>query len=543
MPGRLIAARASDERGVALIVTLFLMAALSALAASLMYLSQTETYSTMNYTMMSQARYAGESGIEKTVNWLLNSYTLPGSTGSDLTSNYNMTNSPVTCSSGCTTTTGTCSYTPGGTPSGPCVVLSAVTGVNSNYPVSATATSFASAGTGTLTSGSAPIGYSAYAVLMSMQSVGTTVVQTWSIVSNGTVSGARTGQVQVISTLETPMIGVTGNGYAAFATGSGCGAITFSGSASTNSYDSSKLGTASYWSGGVVGSGHPVVNTTSNANVGTNGNLTDSGGTTINGKLYTPRTGVGTCNNGGGGVAGDADTQSGSATVTGGLVQLATTWYPTTPAAPVPTAPTTTQSFSHNTGCGSITQCSLPSGSGSPNILKITGGTGVGTATLLGNVTLSSDVVLHLGAAGGCSPACYYTINSLAISGGASLVIDGGPVIINIAGNSVTGSNKAFDLSGGGVANSTFVPSNLQINYAGTQPVNASGGTSNAALIDAPNAPATLSGGADFYGAILAATLTDSGGTAIHYDQQLNSMYSTQSTGNPLLTSFSWKKY
>ena len=105
---RSVSARASDERGVALIITLFLMAALSALAASLMFLSQTETYSTMNYTMMSQARYAGESGIEKTVNYLLNSYTLPSASGSDPTSNYDMTKSPVTCTSGCTTTTGTC---------------------------------------------------------------------------------------------------------------------------------------------------------------------------------------------------------------------------------------------------------------------------------------------------------------------------------------------------------------------------------------------------------------------------------------------------
>lgn len=239
MPARqLLRARGSDERGVALIVTLFLMAALSALAASLMFLSQTETYSTMNYTMMSQARYAGESGIEKTVNWLLNTYTLPTSTGTDLTSNYDMTQSPVKCVSGCSTTSGTCTYSPGGTPSGPCVVLSSMTGVTANYPVLATSNAYGTAGAGTLSSGASAIGFSTYAVLMSMQSVGTTVVQTWSIVSKGTVTGARTATVNVISTLETPMIGVTGNSYAAFATGSGCGAITFTGSANTNSFDS-----------------------------------------------------------------------------------------------------------------------------------------------------------------------------------------------------------------------------------------------------------------------------------------------------------------
>jgi hypothetical protein len=446
----------------------------------------------------------------------------------------------VTCTSGCTTTSGTCAYTPGSAPTGPCIVLSAMGGVTSNYPVATTSSAFATAATGTLSSGASNIGFSSYAVLMSMQAVGTTVVQTWSIVSNGTVSGARTAQVQVISTLETPLIGVTGNSYSAFATGSVCGAITFSGSAATNSYDSTKLGTASYWSGGSVGSGHPLINTSSPANVGTNGNLTDSGGATINGKLYTPRTGVGTCNNGGGGVAGDALTQSGSATVTGGLVQLASTWYPTTPSAPTPLPGTATQSSSHNTGCTGYTNCTLPSGAGNPNIVKISGGNSVASATLLGNVTISSDVVFHVGAASGCP--CYYTVNSFNISGGASLVIDGGPVIINVAGTGISSGN-VLTLSGGGVANSTFVASNLQINYAGTSPVSLSGGTASAAIINTPNADVTLSGGADFYGTLLTKTLNDSGGTAIHYDQALSSMFSSESTGNPLLTSFSWKKY
>ena len=48
------------ERGIALILTLFLVSALSVLAAALMFLSQTETYASMNYQMMSQSRYAAE---------------------------------------------------------------------------------------------------------------------------------------------------------------------------------------------------------------------------------------------------------------------------------------------------------------------------------------------------------------------------------------------------------------------------------------------------------------------------------------------------
>ena len=56
------------------------MSAMSVLAASLMFLSQTETYASMNYRMMSQARYAGEAGVQKASDFLLDSaqYTVPG---------------------------------------------------------------------------------------------------------------------------------------------------------------------------------------------------------------------------------------------------------------------------------------------------------------------------------------------------------------------------------------------------------------------------------------------------------------------------------
>ena len=53
----------NNEQGVALVITLFLMASLSALAVSLMFLSQTETSASRNYRTMSQARYAGEAGV------------------------------------------------------------------------------------------------------------------------------------------------------------------------------------------------------------------------------------------------------------------------------------------------------------------------------------------------------------------------------------------------------------------------------------------------------------------------------------------------
>ena len=75
--------RLAEEKGIALVLSLFLMTAMSVLGASLMFLSQTETYSSMNYRLMSQARYGAEAGIHKAANYLIypSSYTPPANGG------------------------------------------------------------------------------------------------------------------------------------------------------------------------------------------------------------------------------------------------------------------------------------------------------------------------------------------------------------------------------------------------------------------------------------------------------------------------------
>jgi len=73
-----------NQRGIALVLALFLMSALSVLGASLMFLSQTETYASMNYRMMSQARYAAEAGIQKASNFLLDPTQYAAPTVADL---------------------------------------------------------------------------------------------------------------------------------------------------------------------------------------------------------------------------------------------------------------------------------------------------------------------------------------------------------------------------------------------------------------------------------------------------------------------------
>src|SRR5713226_10178176 len=69
----------TKERGVALILALILLLVLSVMAVSLMFLSQTETWSSLNYRLMSQARGGAEAGVNAAANFLMSTgYTPPG---------------------------------------------------------------------------------------------------------------------------------------------------------------------------------------------------------------------------------------------------------------------------------------------------------------------------------------------------------------------------------------------------------------------------------------------------------------------------------
>ena len=114
-----------NDEGIALVLALLFMLAFSSLGAAVMVLSRTETFSSLNYRMMSQARYGAESGVHKAAHYLLNTYALPGSLA-DPTSNYDTTVSPVT-------------YL------GQPVVLSAMSDVAANYPVTSVQAAFAAA--------------------------------------------------------------------------------------------------------------------------------------------------------------------------------------------------------------------------------------------------------------------------------------------------------------------------------------------------------------------------------------------------------------
>jgi hypothetical protein len=158
----------------ALVLSLLLTMTLSLAIASMLVMAQTETLSTTNYRLMSQARYGAESGVQITVNHLLNTYTPPpGVSNGDPITAYNTTVSPVTYN---------------GNP----VILSANANVTSNYPAAGVQTAFLNALQGSLPSGTTTVNFAPYARLLAMQQVptygGTTAtLQTWEIVSTGTI--------------------------------------------------------------------------------------------------------------------------------------------------------------------------------------------------------------------------------------------------------------------------------------------------------------------------------------------------------------------
>jgi Tfp pilus assembly protein PilX len=507
-----------SERGIALVLALFLMTALSVLGASLMFLSQTETYASLNYRMMSQARYGAEAAVQKASDFLLTNAPAPADFAA-----CDRTVSPVTC---------------GGNP----VVLKAgtFTGVNANYPVAATQTAFDTAAQGTLTAGTATLTYRSYATLVALQIFtsyggGTGVASTWRITADGGVQGAPKANVEILALIETPK--VPASSYGAFGTYNGCAALTFGGNVQINSYDSAS----------VSGATAPTMSN-SGGNVGTNGNLTITGSADVGGNLYTPRTGVGTCSAN----AVDGLTEGGSAQVHGSMVQL-----PAEIAYPDPTLPGPSLLPAVNLSTvDAVTTCPL---------LGLTTGVNcfINTATktitltmgppapgVIPSLSLSSSVQLVLTANGA---GTQYNFNSLQMTGGSQVGVkvtsSSDNVNVGIVGLNPDGSSIATPLQMEGTSDavitgcatcSQYDASLLQFLYAGTGEIKETGTAKMVGTVYAPKALFTLGGTGDVYGSILANKVNETGSGNIHYDRRL--LRDFYVTGHPMVGTFSWQR-
>jgi Tfp pilus assembly protein PilX len=525
----------NNERGVALILALFLTAALSVLAGSLMFLSQSETYASMNYRMMSQARYAAEAGVQKAGSFIFDQtqYQKPGTVPGDPLSNYNYTSSPVTLNS-----------------NNQPVVLSTTAGA-SNYPVNAVIASFQAAAQGTLNAGGTTVSYSTTARLLSMQTFdaygGTPsgspgVVQIWEITSLGTLSGSRSATVQVVALAEQPVW--PANSYGAFATANTCGALNFGGTTDVNSYDST----------GMTGTASPTISNTG-GNVGTNGNLTIGGSVDVYGNLYTPRTGVAACTAG----SVTALTETGNANVGGSTIPLPGNIAYPTPQLPSPLPGTSTISITQSnvasacTLLGFATGCTITSSWNGGNQMSTISISAGGAPISLPNISLSSHVTLEFAA--NAAPAQAVNMNSLDLTGGGTIAVmasaSNQAVIVNLVGKNADGTNMSTVLdfggnSGGSFSNnstctgcSQFDASMLQFVYGGSGALNMRGNSGAAATFYAPNAAITMSGTADLYGSMLGNTVNNTGNASIHYDRRLSHDYYVE--GAQSLGTFTWR--
>ncbi len=595
-------ARFSHEDGVALILALYLTAALSVVGAGLMFLSQVETYSSANYRVMSQARYGAEAGVYKAAHYLLTAYTPPStSNATDPLAAYDMTHSPVQYQ---------------GRP----VVLSTIRGTASNYPSTAVTTAFLNTTAGSLDLYPGSVAYTASATMVAMRQVNGQTVITWQITADGIVAGARPATVEVTATLEKQVVRATGNAYAVFATADTCGALSWNKS-STDSFDSSNpyapakhddddddddhdhdgdgdhdddddhddhdddgdhdhdgdddhddddhddddddRGRSVSRSSGRGGEGsdegddsrghdrdddddddddhddddhddesrdgRPVLSD-SDGNVGTNGNLSANNSSVINGTLSTPRTGVGNCSSGG----VSAQTTNGGATVTDGLVHLSQEVTMATPAV-TGTLPDPKQKIkiTDKSGCPSgVKGC----GKGSSGQLTFSSGSAIEPATY-GDIQLTSGATLHL-------QAGVYNINSLKVDNASQIVVDSGPVTINIVGAQ---DSNPFQLNSstiqGGSASTKWDPSQLTINYAGKDDFKLDNDAVLVGRINAPNARLMVNK-SEVYGSVVGRTVDLNNSAKIHYDRKLGTAApSTYTVGADMLTSFSWKKY
>ena len=502
--------KSNAQRGSALIFALILLLVLSAMAGTLMFLSNSETYSSMNYRMMAEARYGAEAGVNAAANFIMNTYVPPaGNPNTQAFPGFDVTQYPVALP---------------GTNTG--IFLSTLQGQASNYPDATQAGAFANAMNANQPlqqggQGANTVTYSASAQLMSMTSIipfGTTkpvTIQTWQITAHGDIANVQNGEAEVVTTLEryiSPSFS-----YAAFADGGGCGQLSFTGNGTTNGYDSGALpvvggAVQAPTAGNLLGFG---------GNVGTNGNETDSGSNVqINGTLSTPNAGSGVCS------AGNITAFTGKSLnqVSGGLVELPGSVTFPTPTIPAPG--TTNVSTTSTLGPGSA---------GAPANC-------VGTTCSYGDISLSGGNIVTL------YPGTY-NINSISITGNAQLVIapyppgtpnagQYGAVVINVAGNN---NATPIDLEGNGISNPTYDPSQLQFVYAGTGTMKIAGNGASAAVVYAPNATADFKGNGTFYGSVIANQLLDVGNGAIYYDMKLKKKLFT--VGNYVLNSFTWNKY
>ncbi len=519
------------QSGVALLFALLTLLVLSTLAAALIFATEAENWSSSNYQRMLQARYAAEAGAQNTLNWLVYNYSAP------TMSAYDTTKYPVQDAATHNT-----------------VILSAMTGVTANYPDATVQTAFSAALKDASVPGvGIPASYEVTATLLNMTPGGAVswlggtggAIQTWQITSQGNVPGIRNAQVQVVMNIQrtgTPVFS-----YAVAATSSACKAINFAGTDYTDSYNSSN-------------GPYSVTNSqASGGNIAANGNVTLGSSAAIKGTISAPNITAGACPAG----ITSSGTYSGTSRLSANLTFPLPWGCSTTPCYPPPVPPATTlltTAQDVSTSCSSVSGCTKNSPA-TATIFDNGRSTTVNVFTLTpgdyGNLQIDNADVVHLSAG-------TYDLNSLNFAKDGQIVVDSGPVVLNVAGQGyddestvvnagglsgwnlcsggITGNPAAYGAATCGSSQTAFsgIPANLQIVYAGAATISSTGAPV-ASAIYAPNALVETTGAAvGMYGSIISNTFLEGSKAPVHYD---NALANVMVAGPYYSTSFSWSKF
>ncbi len=571
------------ESGVALILALICLMLISALAAAIIFSTQSELWTTANYRSVTQARYGAEAGLQQTVNWLQSTWVAPASPNNLDGTNFSLTTFPVKYKGGTCSTSPYCNV----------VINASAQGLTGTYAFdSATNSTFATAFTTTALPLPAPLPanvsssftptYTVSAQLLEAENGGSAGwITTWKVFSQGNVGNAKVQLVAIVNkVLTTSSSSNTAPSFkaAVLATGTGCGPSNKGvvdmngGNNHTDSYDSSLAANKNNKSPATIGNGGDVI---------AYGNLNISSGAKIYGNLFTPQYNVGPAgtygisNTAGGGMAGGAACGAGGVTYavnednSGSQVGCTSSacpdansgWYGGPPyvynqrtyalpagytSIPDPTMPTAASNTAAASGYGGC----LKGSSGDATTgwaCKLT--IPPNSTTSYGAVTIAGAAVIRL------TPGVYI-FDSLSLTAGGSIAV---PVVGDpdyVAGGvqvyimNTAAKTTPLSFNGGTVANNGQDPNNLSFIYNGNQTVDISAGTNVFATIYAPHAAIVSSGGTGLYGAVVGSTFSFSGSGKVTYDQNLGKQNThipvsgSTPTATPMhIDQFSWSAY
>lgn len=509
-------AKKQGERGIALLFALFTLLALSAIAATLVLMTNTETSVNSNYRQERVSSFAAKSGMEEvrdrmsTLNtsgklpttfppaagsilYVLNEGAAAGTVQPWVATNAYMDDELCHDFSG---VQGTQPATNIRCTSGPTSTMlvagTTATPITSNYPWSGTSAALmykwvrvtlkqngsvqgypvngASAATTQICwNGSTEVPLSGAASCQAMTPSSNPVYMITSLAMSSTGTTRKMIQAEAAQNPAHPFP------YGLFATGTNCPAITFggggNGNPATDSYNTANGGTYAGTAQNTLG------------DIGSNGGVLLTGHSMIGGAVSVPSLAVtppSPCAGGDYTTTGTAGVYNPGNSFPGNAVVAGGTYSFPTPPDPVPAPPNT----------------------------PYTGGNNLVPGTF-GNISIASNTTLTL------APGVY-NINSLTISGQASIAVSpAGAVTLNFPST----SSNPISLTGQAITSSGSIPNNMQINYGGTGTINLAGKAASYFIVDAPNAAISVSGNGDIYGRVVGKTIDYGGNGKFHFDR------------------------